>query len=304
VTEPAPAGRFVFAVALKPRSVSSDWERVQNDLRRTIRSARAASRDHDSVVVVACHDEPNLGAVTDAGVHVRAVPFARPANVWEGGRDKARKRRFAAAWLRDEMRDPQVYVMFLDADDLVHRDLVRYVVEGGNGSYLVDRGYFVDVAAGLVHRRRTDFHEACGSSFVCRFERDELPSSWDDLSAPFSRFGASPEQRGHQDYDEVAAELGRPPISIPFPAVAYLVNHPESLRAAKGREMRTLVDPFELVSPRAARRILASEFAAPDLAATLAGCGGATKAFLGASKVRLGNHRGALVTRLRARVGR
>jgi hypothetical protein len=302
VTDLSPAVQFAFAVALKPRSASCDWGRVQDDLRRTVRSARAASRGYSSVVLVACHEEPDLGDVADADVHIRAVPFPRPADAWEGGRDKARKRRFAAAWLRQVMSGGGAYVMFLDADDLVHHDLVRYVMEWGHGSYLVDRGYFVDVAAGLVHRRRADFHKACGSSFVCRFERDELPTSWDDLSAPFSRFGATPEQRGHQDYDQVAAELGRAPISIPFPAVAYLVNHPESLRAAKGREMRSLIDPFELVSPGAARRILARDFAAPDLAATLAGCGGATKALLGASKVRLGNHRAALVRRLRARI--
>jgi hypothetical protein len=301
VTDLSPAGQFAFVVALKPRSAASDWGRVQDDLRRTIRSARAASRGYSSVVVVACHEEPDLGDVAEADVHVRAVPFGRPADAWEGGRDKARKRRFAAAWLREVMSDGAAYVMFLDADDLVHRELVGKVIGGGQGSYLVDRGYFVDVAAGLVHHRRADFHKACGSSFVCRFERDELPTSWEDLSAPFSQFGASPEQRGHQEYDQVAAELGRPPTPFSFPAVAYLVNHPESLWAAKGRGTRALVDPFDIVPAAAARRILAEEFAAPDLAATLLGRGGVAKAFITAARVRLGNHRSGLAARVRAR---
>jgi hypothetical protein len=297
----APTRRFAFAVSLKPSSASSDWEQAQADLRRTIRSARAASGGHDAVVVVSCHEEPDLGDVAGADVHVLVVPFAKPADVWEGGRDRARKRRFAGAWLREVMNDGEIYVMFLDADDLVHRDLVGHVMQGGHGSYLVTRGYFVDVAAGLVQQRRADFHRACGSSFVCRFGRGELPSSWEDVSAPFSGFGASPDQRGHQDYDQVAAELGRPPVALPFPAVAYLVNHPESQWAAKGRGLRKLGDPFDLVPPGAARRILAEEFAAPDLAATLAGRRGVAKAFLAGSRVRLGNHRSAVAARLRAR---
>ena len=261
--------RFVFAVSLKPRSVSSDWQRVEANLRRSIRSARAS--DPSALILVACHDEPDLDEFREHVVTLR-VPFPEPSGPAEGGRDKAAKRRHAAAWLRRSMHeDDEAYVMFLDADDLVHRDLVTHVLSDGRPSYIVHSGYVADLERGLVRRRRSDFHKTCGSSFVFRFARSELPVSWEDLSAPFSQFGASPAQRGHPEYDQVAADLGRPPVAFPFPAVAYVVNHAESLWSAKGRGQRPVGALQDLVMPARARRILCEEFAAPDLADALAG---------------------------------
>ena len=277
---------FVFAIALKPRDVSSDWEQVENNLARTIRSARAA--DRSATVIVACHDEPELGADGEGVVALR-VPFPAPSSPAEGGRDKAAKRRFAAAWLRASMRDDdEAYVMFLDADDLVHRELVSHVRSGLRPSYVVQTGYIADLERGLLGRRRSDFHKTCGSSFVCRFARAELPAAWDDLSAPFSQFGSAPDQRGHPEYDRVATELGRPPVPFPFPAVTYVVNHSESLWSAKGRGRRPLGAVQDLVPPQRAQRVLREEFTAADLAAQLVGYAGFGAAAFGAAKAQAG----------------
>jgi hypothetical protein len=260
---------FVFAIALKPKSVSSDWQRVLDNLRRTIRSAHAC--DPAAAVIVACHDEPELGDAAE-GVVSLCVPFPEPSSPGEGGRDKAAKRRHAGAWLRESMSDGDAaYVMFLDADDLVHRDLVTHVRSRREPSYVARSGYIADLERGLLGLRRTNFHQTCGSSFVFRFARAELPVSWDDLSAPFSQFGSSPDQRGHPEYDAVARDLGRPPVAFPFPAVTYVVNHAESLWRAKGRGRRPVGAFQDLVPPHRARRILRDDFGAEDLAEALAG---------------------------------
>jgi hypothetical protein len=242
---------------------------VEDNLSRTIRSTRAS--DPAATVIVACHDEPELGEAAEGVVSLR-VPFPEPSTPAEGGRDKAAKRRFAAAWLREHMRDGDAaYVMFLDADDLVHRNLVTHVRSSHEPSYVVRSGYIADLERGLLGLRRANFHQTCGSSFVFRFARPELPVSWDDLSAPFSQFGSSPDQRGHPEYDQGARDLGRPPIGFPFPAVTYVVNHAESLWSAKGRGRRPVGAFQDLVPPHRARRILRDEFAAEDLAEALAG---------------------------------
>ena len=63
----------------------------------------------------------------------------------------------------------------------------------------------------------------------------------------------------------MAAELGRPSRPLGLPGVAYLVNHPESMWRRKRGGSRELDYPSELVWPASARRILADDFASPDL---------------------------------------
>jgi hypothetical protein len=261
----------VFAISLKSRRLSSDWNAAQANLRRTLRSIEHSGQGHLTHVCVACHDEPDIAAVDTSMVTVLKVPFPEPVDVVsEGKTDRARKRRYIGSWLRGFV-DENVHVMFLDADDLVHKDLVSAVLRSSSLSQIVTDGYFVDAAAGVMTLRRGSFYKSCGSSFVSRFRKDELPTSWEDLDAPYSQFGSSPEHRGHQDYDRVAIELDRPAAPFDFPAIAYLVNHTESMWRAKGRGERKVGSPRELVRPSTARSLLANEFAAPDLARQLAG---------------------------------
>jgi hypothetical protein len=261
---------------LKARNACSDWDLAQVNLRRTVRSIRAAAGD-SSLVLVACHDEPDLSGF-ESLVDVERVPFPAPSDhALEGGRDKARKRGFAAARLRAKLGQDECYVMFLDADDLVHRDLPAYVLGQERGSYLVDQGYTHDSSSGLLWRVRSGFHLICGSSFICSFRADELPSSWDDRSSPFMQFGARPEQRGHAEYDQVATDLGRPPTHVPFPAVVYLANHSESRWSRRTGGRRRPPAVRDLVWPRRCATILQDEFGSPDLAARAATLAGVTR---------------------------
>jgi hypothetical protein len=259
--------RFAFAIPLKARSACSDWEAAQRNLRRTVLSVQAAAAD-DGLIVVACHDEPDLASAGD-NVHVLPVTFPEPTNMQDAGRDKARKRRAIGAWLRETLESP-VYIMFLDADDLVHRDVVRHALAHGNGSYLVSDAYSFDLRRRILQHRSRGFPWAGGSCFVCRFTPDELPTSDEDTTSVFAQFGAAPDQRGHLEYPELATELGRPPVPFPFGAALYVVNHRESTWGRRTGAQRPVV-PRELVWPKAARRILADDFSAPDLADDAAG---------------------------------
>jgi hypothetical protein len=286
--EPTLRQQVVFAISFKPRGACADWEQAQVNLRRTLRSALAAGTPGEASVVVACHDEPDLRDLGNDDVQLLPVPFREPAHLWEGvTHDKARKRRYIGAWLRRTLVDDETYVMFLDADDLVHTDLVEYVLAHAQGSYVVDRGYILDLASGLLWHRQEGFHQTCGSSFICRFARDEFPSSWEDAASPFGQFGTPPDQHGHEEYDAVATELGRPPAQIPFPAVVYTVNHSESLFSATTGGRRTISSPREVIWPAEAGRILSQEFSAEDLARRTAGLGRVSRVFTRAAGERI-----------------
>jgi hypothetical protein len=132
VDKPITPTPFVFAVPLKPRRFCSDWDAAQANLRRTLRSIQQATHHYPVETVVACHDEPDLAGLDESRITVLRMSYPEPEVVTEGARDKARKRRYIGAWLRETV-EGDVHVMFLDADDLVHRDLVSAVVKVGPG---------------------------------------------------------------------------------------------------------------------------------------------------------------------------
>jgi hypothetical protein len=92
---------FVFAIALKPKSASSDRQQVESNLRRTILSARAA--DPDASMIVAYHDEPDLGGM-DEGVVALSVPLSEPVGAVQDLVAPYRALRI----LRDEFAAPDI----------------------------------------------------------------------------------------------------------------------------------------------------------------------------------------------------
>jgi hypothetical protein len=210
------------------------------------------------LTLIACHDQPDLGPEVGEDVAMLPVPFAPETDVRLA--DKIRKRRFIGAWLRSNLDENGVYVMFLDADDLVHGDLAAYVLADHNRrSYLVTQSYRLDCRSGLLDRRSKGFHCVCASSFIGYFRKDELPQSWEDTDAAFARFGSYPPV-GHEDYDRLAIELGKAPDAIPFHAVIYTMNHGESLRSHKIANKIREPDVRHLVLPGRARQILVQDF--------------------------------------------
>ena len=280
--EPKP-GPFVFAISLQPRLVSHDWQAVEENLRHTIHSIRR-SRHANPLIVIACHDRPELASQTGEDIVILQVPFPPETDLSERLPDKIRKRRFIGAWLRSHQDWNGVYVMFLDADDLVHRDLAAYVLADDNRrSYLVTQGYRYDCRSGVLDRRPATFHRICASSFVGYFHKDELPRAWDDTDGAFAQFGCYP-PIGHQDYDKLAADLGKASDAIPFPAVVYTINHGESLRSTRIHHKIRETDVRHLVLPGRARQILSEEFGfgrEGGETTTVAGPAKFTKAVLG-----------------------
>ena len=239
--------------------MSKRWDEVERNLRYTLRSVQA-SRAVDPLIVIACHEAPDLGDCSERNVHILSVPFAPELDVKNRIADKMRKRMFTGAWLRANLSHEGMYVMFLDADDLVHKDLAAYVLEHDNRrSYLIDKGYRYDCSSGLLDRRSSAFYRVSASSFIGYFTKEDLPNSWNDGEAPLAKFDVYP--HGHGEYGVIAAQMGKSPDKVPFYAVTYLMNHNESLRLWKTHgKFRHLSVP-NLVRPSRAKQILADEFA-------------------------------------------
>ena len=258
---------IVFAIPLAARDICHDWEFVQSNLRRTIRSIRENNAGNYRIVV-ACNEAPTLDDRRSDDLTVLVVPFAPEWDVSKRGEDKARKRRFIASWLRERLDGDGCYIMLLDADDLVNKELINYVtIHDNRRSYMVDSGYIYDTTTKLLQRMDTGFSRYCGSNFIGYFYRNELPVSPDDVQSVFSRFGVYPSAHegmvGHRDYANLAKKIGKEPDLLPFCAIVYIANHAESLRRYRLGNRRA-INMHGLILPARARAILTSDFAAGD----------------------------------------
>jgi hypothetical protein len=248
--------RFLFAIAFAPRAVCDSWELAQANLRRTIMSIRGISCG-EYRIAVACHEIPDLREADGSDVDLLVAPFPVEFEITRRSADRYRKRRLIGAWLRNQLKNDGAYVMFLDADDLVHRNLVNFVHEHDNRrSYIAKTGYIIDCTTGLL-ARHAGFHATCGSCFVCWFSEPELPRSFDDMDCPYSQF------QKHRQFIDVAIRLGKKPDPFPFNAIVYFANHSESQRLKRVGEARE-VDLSNLVLPGRASSILAHDFSCCD----------------------------------------
>ena len=222
-----------FVVPLLPRARSTDFARDLGHLRATLRSlANQSHGDFDVTVVAhAGADGPRDGAELGepAAILRRAGRFALlrtaepvpPDTPGQRMLDKLRKthRGLLAAAGRGSR-----YVMPVDADDLVHRDLVRTVArDRPRHGFKLTRGY--GLLRGDGRRGRLfavpELHRVCGTSLVVDFETAGVPAS----------FSRAEEDRcvllgfAHGAVADELARRGTPLAEYPRRGAVYVVGH-------------------------------------------------------------------------------
>ncbi|MGI3903331.1 MAG: hypothetical protein ACRYGP_13220 [Janthinobacterium lividum] len=212
---------FTFAIALTPRGNAGDWRLIETLLDLTLASVRAQT-DPNWRALIAVHERPRL-AVPDDRISFVEVdwPVAPPGPYND---DSGRKKHFLSDLVRDRGGG---YLMILDADDWVDRDLVAAARAGIGENHvgaLIEAGLVVDFrtrrAAPLPHPELEGlpFHRFCGSCGVVLIRPDaDTPIGRD----PFAIL------RSHHLWVEVAEEHGVTLASLPVSG-AYLVNTGEN----------------------------------------------------------------------------
>lgn len=212
---------LVFVIPLRNPETAQDWERCNALCQQTVRSA-LAQVDRDVRVIVACKDFTH--DIEDDRLTVLRYPFETPERSWEAqAEDKYRK---IGHGLIEARKDAPCYIMKLDADDLVSRDLSSVVHEiGYKPGYFISRGYIWSEGSHLV-RPVGNFHLDCGSSNIIWCEADDLPSSVrEDLWAYRIM------QLGHDIAVQEYEKSGTPLMPIPSPGALRRVDHGENFTA-------------------------------------------------------------------------
>jgi hypothetical protein len=244
--------RFVFAIPVKPRRETTQWDVVSANLARTIRSVQGAT-DGNFQVFICGHEHP-CPDLDDSRITFVRAQFEYGAESEQGSQDKARKLVLLGNTLREQGYD-EFYVMFLDADDLVHKGLVEHVLATDNRrSHLVSRGYVYDSVTGNMTLRESAFDQVCGSSFICWFKNSDLPRHDNDHRCFFREFAP------HKGRADTASANNRAPDAVPFPSVVYWMNHAESLQRHRTGGAQRKPSRRGLLTMEDARETLARDF--------------------------------------------
>ena len=250
---------LVFGISLASKQVSSDWARTTELLGHTLASLLAQS-DPRFEVIICGHDRPELEAMRDPRVRFITADAKPPTDPRKYRTDKMRKRRLIGMALRELGGG---YFFPLDADDLVHIDVVRHVRETDNKrGYVITSGYALDYAgqklAPIPGVWSSDYNRVCGSSALIYFEPDELPVDGDNEEELYFNLFQS-----HAYWPVLAEEFGRRLDPLPFPAGVYVLNHSQNLSFGlqrRGSRTDNIIASVERNALSDGERILSEQF--------------------------------------------
>ncbi len=224
---------LAFITTLRHPHNSADYDHVEALLRDTLASLTQQSSD-DYVVVVVGNRRPAF-ALPERCVFVE-VNFPPPSTkrgprtgpaavIW----DKGSKTAIGLITAREFGPD---YVMAVDADDFVHRDLAGYVnARPGHDGFVVDQGFMYSRRRN-AYKLQKNFYASCGTSFIIPFDAYDVPGHL-TVSATqqeiYEAFGERFENILEHGWAFAWWQShGRILEPIPFAAAVYHVGHGEN----------------------------------------------------------------------------
>lgn len=235
---------LVFIVPIRHHLSVSNWDTVKKHLAATLRSISRQTTDNWEcrIVANAGSDLPPLPercTATFIDVPLPTLPD-RKVDVeafYDGVRQDKGYRIYAG--LKDI--DPKSYVMVVDFDDFVSRNLAALVkTRASDDGWYFQYGYLYD-GSGLTFLKK-GFHKFCGTSHIVR--RDRL-GTFDtpegiDWDAVRKRLGS------HIFIERLIEEEGGDLQELPFPGAAYRISNSESTSGTKSL-FRTVNRPRLLI---------------------------------------------------------
>jgi hypothetical protein len=224
---------LAFITTLRHPHNSADYSRVESLLQNTLSSLTQQSCD-DYVAIIVGNRRPPFPLPQHA-VFVD-VDFPPPSDV-NGPRtgrapviwDKGTKTAIGLVAAREYRPD---YVMALDADDFVHRDVTAFVhAHSGHDGWVVKRGWVYSRARN-AYRLRRRFYRVCGTSFIIPFEAYDVPTALTVAATQHEiaeAFGERLEKTLEHGYAfDYWRKQGRNLESLPFPAAVYHMDTGEN----------------------------------------------------------------------------
>ncbi|MGO9153128.1 glycosyltransferase family A protein [Mycobacterium sp.] len=239
---------LAFITTLRHPQNAADYGRVEALLQDTLASLVQQTCD-DYLVIIVGNRRPSFPL--PERVRFVEVDFPPPSPI-KGPRtgpasviwDKGTKNAVGLLAARDFTPD---YVMFVDADDFVHRELAAFVhARPGHAGWVVKRGLMYSRRRNAYKRLR-NFYRFCGTSFVIPFDAYDVPSHLTVSSSQQEIAAAFGERLEHVLEHGWAFDWwrnhGRILEPLPFPGAVYQVenreNHSENALFGPARPYRS-----------------------------------------------------------------
>jgi len=224
---------LAFITTLRHPHNSASYRHVESLLQDTLESLTRQSCD-DYVAIIVGNRRPSF-PMPQRAVFVE-VDFPPPSDI-NGPRtgrasviwDKGTKTAIGLVAARDHRPD---YVMAIDADDFVRRDLTAFVHDhDGHNGWVVKRGWVYSRARN-AYRLRRRFYRVCGTSFIIPFDAYDVPAGL-TVSSPqhdiAEAFGERLEKILEHGYAfDYWRKHGRTLKPLPFPGAVYHMDTGEN----------------------------------------------------------------------------
>lgn len=234
---------IIFAIPLRSKESSNNWDVVLSHFHRTVRSIFNQTNPNFRCIV-ACNQKPVMDQEYDERLEFIELPYMPVPESWvEMARDKFWKLTMITIRVREILEQQEkpengIYVMPVDADDLFSRRIAEYCCAHPNEHGFVSRYGYVWNAGHRYFRLHKDLHTYCGSCNIIKMYRDDLPERCpaaqelchDQQTAKWlnERY---PIRFDHHIIVDHYRELGRPFRRLPFPSTVYALGTGDNISA-------------------------------------------------------------------------
>lgn len=226
----------IFAIPLRAKETAKEWENVLARFQKTIKSIFNQTNPNFRCIV-ACNRIPEMTCQYDERLEfIELSDMPIPVTWLEMARDKFWKLTMIAVRIREILEkqpDPEkgIYVMPVDGDDLLNRNIAEYCVKYPDENGFVSEDGYVWQSGKQYFRIYKEMHTYCGSCNIIKMYRDDLPAECPadpklchDKETAGKLNARYPIRFDHHMMVEQYAHAGKPFAKLPFRSTVYVLG--------------------------------------------------------------------------------
>jgi len=227
---------IVFITSIRHPDNCTSYNKVILLLERTLMSVCNQS-DTNYKVIVVCNRLPTI-KYDKQYIEFVKVEFPAPSQINNARTEnsavlKDKGSKYIIGLIAAKKHNPD-YIMFFDADDMIHRDLAKVANSNKNkNGWFIEKGYVYE-DGGMLVSKVDNFHLSCGTSHIIAYKLLPVPgelsltSSVEDILDEVDEYYLFRVLGGHREITAYYKKINYPLMCFPFRAAIWLANTGEN----------------------------------------------------------------------------